>query len=356
MRDPICAGADAFLVGVIDASAGSCTRPSSGRQRLFEAGTEIPALDLVESRAFRSGIVLDALPPARYGLIAGDFGAMARTASSDPPDPAAHRLSLEEARRIAVGAQLLDAERPTSLLGVVERLTFLQLDPTAAIAPSADLVAWSRLGDAYDPPSCAGARPRPHALRARRAWSGRWATCGLYLADMAVWPRRTTRRAPGSRRNDVVPPRRPRRCSASAGPLLSRDIPDTQRRAVAVLGLDEQPQRHPDARVPHDARRDRGRRPRGPAAAVGPRRARLSARHARRAAGRGAPDPQRAPAARARASPARRRRDADGADPRRATRASRRSSRASRARGAWTRRRSAGRSTAGPRCCRRSTG
>ena len=30
-------------------------------------------------------------------------------------------------------------------------LTVLQVDPIAAIAPSADLVAWSRLGDAYRP-------------------------------------------------------------------------------------------------------------------------------------------------------------------------------------------------------------
>src|SRR5215212_7285082 len=59
------------------------------------------------------------------------------------------RLTKAEARRIAVRAQLLDAPRPTDLLAVVERLTLLQIDPTAAIAPSADLVAWSRLGSAY---------------------------------------------------------------------------------------------------------------------------------------------------------------------------------------------------------------
>ena len=58
-----------------------------------------------------------------------------------------HRLDRVEARRIAIRAQLLDAHRPTDLLAVVDHLTFLQLDPTAAIAPSADLVAWTRLGD-----------------------------------------------------------------------------------------------------------------------------------------------------------------------------------------------------------------
>ena len=62
-----------------------------------------------------------------------------------------HRLTKAEARRIAVRAQLLDAPRPTDLLTVVRRLTLLQIDPTAAIAPSADLVAWSRLGSKYQP-------------------------------------------------------------------------------------------------------------------------------------------------------------------------------------------------------------
>ena len=33
--------------------------------------------------------------------------------------------------------------RPTELLSVENQLTFLQLDPTAAVAPSADLVGWT---------------------------------------------------------------------------------------------------------------------------------------------------------------------------------------------------------------------
>ena len=48
-------------------------------------------------------------------------------------------------------AQLLDSPRPTTCSAVVDRLTLLQIDPTAAIAPSADLVLWSRLGSSYRP-------------------------------------------------------------------------------------------------------------------------------------------------------------------------------------------------------------
>jgi uncharacterized protein YcaQ len=62
-----------------------------------------------------------------------------------------HELSRADARRIAVRAQLLGSSRPASLLDLVQRLTLLQYDQTAAVAPSADLIAWSRLGSAYSP-------------------------------------------------------------------------------------------------------------------------------------------------------------------------------------------------------------
>ena len=74
------------------------------------------------------------------------------------------RLTLADARRIAVRAQLLDAQRPADLLQVVDRLTMLQLDPTAAIAPNADLVAYTRLGSSYRPEHLVQAVERDRTL------------------------------------------------------------------------------------------------------------------------------------------------------------------------------------------------
>jgi hypothetical protein len=54
-------------------------------------------------------------------------------------------VSVEEARRVAVRAQLLDGSA-TGVLETVRRLGFLQIDPISTVAPPQYLVLWSRLG------------------------------------------------------------------------------------------------------------------------------------------------------------------------------------------------------------------
>ncbi len=99
-----------------------------------------------------------------------------------------HELTKQQARRIAVRAQLLDAPRPTDLLTVVQRLTLLQIDPTAAVAPNADLVAWSRLGASYQPADLQWALEQERTLFEHDALVRPAADVGLYLAGAADWP------------------------------------------------------------------------------------------------------------------------------------------------------------------------
>ena len=136
-----------------------------------------------------------------------------------------HRLTKAQARRIAVRAQLLDAPRPADLLTVVQRLTLLQLDPTAAIAPSADLVAWSRLGSAYQPAELQQALEQDRTLFEHNALVRPMGDVGLYLAGAADWPTYESIRAwlddNDSFRLDIL------ELLGSSGPISSRDIPDT---------------------------------------------------------------------------------------------------------------------------------
>lgn len=145
------------------------------------------------------------------------------------------RLDRDEARRIAVRAQLLSAERPTALLPMVQRLSFLQLDPTAAVAPAADLIAWSRLGSGYQPVQLKNAVEQDRTMfehisqddpvNAAVAMVRPMADLELHLALMAGPPRYARARdwlaANESFRRDVVARLR------EGGPLQSRDIPDT---------------------------------------------------------------------------------------------------------------------------------
>jgi uncharacterized protein YcaQ len=136
-----------------------------------------------------------------------------------------HRLTKEQARRVAIRAQLLDAARPRGLLDVVERLTLLQVDPTASVAPSADLVAWSRLGSAYRPDDLKHALEQDRKLFEFDALVRPIGDLGLYLAGASERPTydrsRTWFRANERFRHDVLD------LLGSSGPLASREIPDT---------------------------------------------------------------------------------------------------------------------------------
>ena len=137
----------------------------------------------------------------------------------------AHRLTKAQARRIAVRAQLLDAPRPTELLAVVQRLTLLQIDPTGAIAPSADLVTWTRLGSAYRPEQLKQALEQDRTLFELDAMVRPTSQLGLHLAGAADWPSREKQRhwlRDNDRfRRDIL------RALRKSGPSSSRDIPDT---------------------------------------------------------------------------------------------------------------------------------
>ncbi|HEX7187177.1 MAG TPA: crosslink repair DNA glycosylase YcaQ family protein [Actinomycetes bacterium] len=98
-----------------------------------------------------------------------------------------HELSRTDARRIAVRAQLLDSTRPTDLFDTVRHLTLLQNDPTAAVAPSADLVLWSRLGSAYEPDELQDALDSQQLIELHMMLRPR-ADLRLYTAEMAAWP------------------------------------------------------------------------------------------------------------------------------------------------------------------------
>jgi uncharacterized protein len=139
-----------------------------------------------------------------------------------------HQLSLRDARRIAVRAQLLDWPRPAGLLEVVHRLTLLQADATAAVAPNANLIAWSRLGSGYSAAELADAL-QGRALIELMGMIRPAEDLALYRAEMQQW-RRGTQGWPDTLawvaandacRRDILS-----RIGA-AGPLRSRDIPDT---------------------------------------------------------------------------------------------------------------------------------
>lgn len=141
------------------------------------------------------------------------------------------QLSRTEARRVAVRAQLLDADRPVDLLDVARRLTLLQSDFTDAVAPSADLVACSRLGSAYRPEQLDRAL-RDGTLIELRGMIRPGEDIALYRAEMEEW--QGSGEVPGWRmaqddwvkvndgfRRDILDR------LDHEGPLSTRDLPDS---------------------------------------------------------------------------------------------------------------------------------
>jgi len=147
---------------------------------------------------------------------------------------AVRQLDRAEARQLAVRAQLLEAARPTRLVDLVDALTLLQVDPTAAIAPNADLVAWSRLGAAYAPADLTRALEQDRTLFELRAFVRPTTALALHVPEHTRYTQDssvgTWLAANDAFRRDVLAVLRER------GPLLSRDVPDTHRVAWGSTG------------------------------------------------------------------------------------------------------------------------
>lgn len=136
-----------------------------------------------------------------------------------------HHLTRDEARRLAVSAQLLSAERPAGIVEAIDALTIVGIEPTAAIAPSADLILWSRLGLPYQP---ADLVRLVELDRAVFEWGGFYRTMAdlaLLVPDMRTRPQSARGRewlAANDRfRRDVLDRLR------TDGPLRPAEIPDT---------------------------------------------------------------------------------------------------------------------------------
>jgi len=143
-----------------------------------------------------------------------------------------HQLSRPDARRIAIRAQLLTADRPAGLLETLRQLMTVQLDPVSAVAPAADLVLWTRLGSAYGPGDLKAALADRRIIELS-AFLHPAEDVALYRAEMAAWPRGLGGPAPrhGRQRDWVAANERARRDILArlrdSGPLTSRDLPDT---------------------------------------------------------------------------------------------------------------------------------
>ncbi|WES64568.1 crosslink repair DNA glycosylase YcaQ family protein [Microbacter sp. GSS18] len=145
-----------------------------------------------------------------------------------------HRLTRDQARRLVVRAQLLDAARPGDVVEVAEQLTYVKIDPTAVIAPCEHTVLWSRIGWSYGPGQLTKAAELDRLLFEFGGAFRPTSLLPLMLPVMRAWPARESTREwleENARfRDDVLARLR------ADGPLLARDIPDTAQVARAPDG------------------------------------------------------------------------------------------------------------------------
>lgn len=136
-----------------------------------------------------------------------------------------HRLTRDQARRIVVRAQLLDAERPGDVVEVAEQLGYIKIDPTATIAPCEHTVLWSRIGWSYEPGQLRKVVEDDRLLFEFDGTFRPMSVLPLMLPGMRQWPQRESSRqwleANAGFRADVLARLR------AEGPLLASDIPDT---------------------------------------------------------------------------------------------------------------------------------
>mgnify|MGYP001314736380 CR=1 FL=1 len=151
-----------------------------------------------------------------------------------------HQLTRQHARQIAVRAQLLDDARPDDLLAVVRHLGAIQVDGTKAVAPSADLVLWSRLGPSYSPADLETALADRQVIDLRGILRPA-EDIALYRDDMARWPGTSDERNFRYRQSEWVAindgcRRDILRTLRESGPLLAAELPDTCKKPWASSG------------------------------------------------------------------------------------------------------------------------
>lgn len=134
-------------------------------------------------------------------------------------------LTKAQARRIAVRAQSLESPRPAGVVDTVQRLTFVKIDPASPVAPSADVVFWSRLGERYDPADVTRALEVDRTLFELDLMIRPIEDLPLFRAEMRAWPPHERTRnwmaANAAFRRDILIR------VTGRGPLPASEIPDT---------------------------------------------------------------------------------------------------------------------------------